>query len=53
LDDESEWILLTCDADLMECIDVYKSSSAQIVKVLVNPTVQPALGPSFGQTGLS
>jgi hypothetical protein len=53
LDDESEWILLTCDADLMECIDVYKSSSAQIVKVLVNPTVQPVLGPSFGQTGLS
>lgn len=53
LDDESEWVLLTCDADLLECIDVYKSSSAQTVRILVNSSGQPVLGPSCGQAGLS
>uniref|UniRef100_A0A0E0NP89 RWP-RK domain-containing protein n=2 Tax=Oryza TaxID=4527 RepID=A0A0E0NP89_ORYRU len=53
LDDESEWVLLTCDADLLECIDVYKSSSNQTVRILVNPSIQPLLNASFGQTGLS
>ncbi|KAF0912264.1 hypothetical protein E2562_013948 [Oryza meyeriana var. granulata] len=53
LDDESEWVLLTCDADLLECIDVYKSSSNQTVRILVNPSVQQLFGASFGQTDLS
>uniref|UniRef100_A0ACD5WTP4 Uncharacterized protein n=1 Tax=Avena sativa TaxID=4498 RepID=A0ACD5WTP4_AVESA len=51
LDDESEWVLLTCDADLVECVDVYKSSSAKTVRISV--TVKPAISGSFGLTGLS
>ncbi|KAM0919762.1 hypothetical protein ACQ4PT_007931 [Festuca glaucescens] len=53
LDDESEWVLLTCDADLEECVDVYKSSSAKTVRISVNATVRPVLGGSFSLAGVS
>lgn len=36
LDDDNELVLITCDADLLECADVSKLSGSKIIRLLVH-----------------
>ncbi|GFZ16383.1 plant regulator RWP-RK family protein [Actinidia rufa] len=50
LDDDHEWVLIACDADLQECLDISKSSGSNMIRVLVHD-VSANLGSSCESTG--
>ncbi|KAG4939663.1 hypothetical protein JHK84_045766 [Glycine max] len=45
LDDDHEWVLIACDADLQECIDISRSSGGNIIRLVVHD-ILPILGSS-------
>ncbi|VAI35564.1 unnamed protein product [Triticum turgidum subsp. durum] len=53
LDDDLEWVLMTCDADLQECLHVYKLANLQTVKISVHLAPIPEARVTIGHTGLS
>ncbi|CAD6223915.1 unnamed protein product [Miscanthus lutarioriparius] len=53
LDDDSEWVLMTCDVDLQECLHVYKLADIQTIKISVHLAISPATRVTTGHTGLS
>ncbi|KAK3024194.1 hypothetical protein RJ639_043771 [Escallonia herrerae] len=50
LDDDHEWVLIACDEDLQECIDVSRSSGSNIIRLLVHD-IMANLGSSCESSG--
>ncbi|KAL5201718.1 hypothetical protein ABZP36_036072 [Zizania latifolia] len=53
LDDDLEWVLMTCDADLHECLHVYKLADIQTIKISVHLAASPTTRATIGHTRLS
>ncbi|CAN6444493.1 unnamed protein product [Victoria cruziana] len=50
LDDDQEWILLACEDDFQECIDISKSCGRHKIRLLINEIV-PNVGSSCESSG--
>lgn len=50
LDDDNEWVLIACDADLLECLDISGSSGCSIIRLAIHDTMAN-LGSSCESTG--
>ncbi|CAH8314282.1 unnamed protein product [Eruca vesicaria subsp. sativa] len=50
MDDDNEWVLIACDVDLQDCLEIPRSSGSNIVRLLVHD-VTTNLGSSCESTG--
>lgn len=50
LDDDQEWVLIACDADLQECVELSRSSGRNIIRLLVQD-IMANLGSSCESSG--
>lgn len=49
MDDDHEWVLIACAADLQECMDICISSGSNVIRLLVHD-IMPNLGSSCEST---
>ncbi|CAJ1952790.1 unnamed protein product [Sphenostylis stenocarpa] len=50
MDDDHEWVLIACDVDLQECMDISRSSGSNIIRIVVHD-ILPILDSSCESSG--